>query len=398
MTRIISVKLVDDIAPVAQQKLEAYNNGLRFIVGTDIANPKAVIFRSSVFDADQELTVDLAVRAGAEPKVRGKRLETGGVCVETTPGANSESVVYKIFYAFTGLAARLYEAEFYGRHPTSKNNEKDKGGLVGNEDPSLTLGIIGAGQIGFRVAIEAEKRGIPTIVYESQRLSPLYRALPSRVVKARSIEELLAKADIVTLHVPGHGNKNLINEKRLSQMRKGAGIINCARPDVVDNLALYKAIEAGHIGGAHIDWIDERLPQDHPKLKQLPHVSANTREAQIRSAEQAADQIIEFYRYGNVLGGYNWPENLLDPSGVEPVRIAILHINQEGMLKRFETEIDRVGMSIGPTQNAIGHDRRLGYYIADLQKPADHELVSAIRGAIEAIPGVLDMKVFDLTV
>ncbi len=173
------------------------------------------------------------------------------------------------------------------------------------------LGLIGLGRIGGRVAKIAQGLGMRVLGYDPYISADQARSLG--VIQADSLPELLQTADVVSLHVPlGPDTQHLMNEERLALMKPGAILINAARGGLVDESALLKALEAGHLRGVGLDvFATEPPPADHPLLNRLdviatPHIAAATRAGKDRLWQAAIEQVIQ------VLHGQR-PSHLINP-------------------------------------------------------------------------------------
>jgi D-3-phosphoglycerate dehydrogenase len=189
--------------------------------------------------------------------------------------------------------------------------------FTGVELDGLTLGLVGLGRIGSRVARAARGLGMRVLAYDPYLNLELAREVGAAA--AESLDELLARADVVSLHVPlTPETRHLVNADRLARMKKGAILINTARGGLVDEAALLAALESGHLHGVGVDVFDtEPPPADHPLLARpdviaTPHVAAATTAAKVRLWEGAIRQALE------VLEGQR-PAHLVNPE-VWPVK------------------------------------------------------------------------------
>ena len=189
--------------------------------------------------------------------------------------------------------------------------------FTGVELDGLTLGLVGLGRIGSRVARAARGLGMHVLAYDPYLNCDLAREVGAEA--ATSLDELLMRSDVVSLHVPlTPETRHLVNAERLARMKKGAILINTARGGLVDEAALLAALEAGHLHGAGIDVFDtEPPPADHPLLLRpdviaTPHIAAATTAAKVRLWEGAIRQALE------VLDGQR-PAHLVNPE-VWPVK------------------------------------------------------------------------------
>lgn len=216
-----------------------------------------------------------------------------GVLVVNQSGANAQSVAEATIGLMLDCARRISESDRRLRSVRGFSRED----LMGTEVYEKTLGIIGLGQIGTRVARIAQALGMRVIAHD-----PLLDAgeVQRRGASAVPLMQLLEQSDVVSLHCPrSAATRNLMNAERFAGMRKGAVFINTARGGLHDESALYAALASGHLGGAGLDVWDEEPPAlDHPLLSLanvvgLYHTAGVTLEARWRMGRWAAEQILQ---------------------------------------------------------------------------------------------------------
>jgi len=228
-----------------------------------------------------------------------------GIAVMNAPDGNTLAAAEHAISLLFALARHIPKAD-----AGMKAGQWPKAGLTGFELEGKKLGVIGLGRIGSTVARKAQGIGMDVAAYD-----PFLPAGAGRGnVPMKSLDELLAKADIITLHIPRtKETTNLLNEARLRSMKKGAYLINAARGGLVDEDALLKLLDEGHLAGAALDtFVTEPLPadsklRDNPKLILTPHLGASTSEAQQAVSTILARQIIDFFKTGAVAGCVNLP-------------------------------------------------------------------------------------------
>jgi D-3-phosphoglycerate dehydrogenase / 2-oxoglutarate reductase len=213
-----------------------------------------------------------------------------GIVVQNTPRASSASVAeLTIGYIFM-LARSLYKAT-----ASMKAEKWEKKAFEGDEVAGKTLGIVGLGQIGGETAKRAALLGMNVIAYDSSA-KPLYS------VRLVSLDELLAAADYISLHLPKtKESANMIGAEQFAKMKTGVRIVNCARGGIINEEALYDALTSGKVAGAALDVFAEEPPADWKLLKMdnviaSPHIGASTKEAQARIGAEVADIVIRFAR------------------------------------------------------------------------------------------------------
>ncbi len=194
-------------------------------------------------------------------------------------------------------------------HAKLTKGEWDKKSFVGIELDGKTLGIVGLGKIGKHVAQVLQAAGMNVIAYDPF-LSP--EVAKDLRIESVSVDALLARADIVTLHTPlTEQTRNLINAERLKTMKKTARIINVARGGIVDEAALAAALKAGIIAGAAIDvFAEEPIPAGHPLMGMpnaiiTPHLGASTEEAQVKVSVDIANQFNAYFATGKIINAVN---------------------------------------------------------------------------------------------
>jgi D-3-phosphoglycerate dehydrogenase len=229
-----------------------------------------------------------------------------GIAVMNAPDGNTLAAAEHAISLLFALARHIPKAD-----AGMKAGQWPKSGLTGFELEGKHLGVVGLGRIGGTVARKAQGIGMEVAAYDP--------FLPAAVAARSSIplkplDELLAWADVVTLHMPRTPETtNLLSAARLRSMKKGACLINAARGGLVDESALLELLDEGHLAGAALDtFAVEPLPADsplraHPKLILTPHLGASTGEAQQAVSTILARQIIDFVRTGAVAGCVNLP-------------------------------------------------------------------------------------------
>ncbi len=259
-----------------------------------LADYEALVVRSST-----QVTADL-MKAGRKLKVVGRagigvdNVDVAaatelGILVVNAPTANLMSATEHTFALLLSLARRVPEAD-----ASTKAGGWDRK-LTGVELQGKTLGIIGFGRIGQRVADRARGFEMKIAAYD-----PFLDAAAARKldVELLPLDDLLARADVITFHTPlTKESRNLLNRERIAKMKKGALVVNCGRGGVIDEEALLEALEAGHLGGAALDVFAEEPPKDlrlvrHKRVVATPHLGAQTVEAQERISIETAQMVL----------------------------------------------------------------------------------------------------------
>jgi D-3-phosphoglycerate dehydrogenase len=297
------------------------NEGWSVETGEPIKDPAALAAKLKGFDA---VLVRSATSIGAEAlenasdlKVIGRAgagvdtidvdaATARGIAVMNAPDGNTLAAAEHAISLLFALARHIPRAD-----AGMKAGEWPKAGLTGFELEGKRLGVIGLGRIGSTVARKAVGIGMEVAAYDP--FLPV-AAAARQSLPLKSLDELLEWADIITLHIPRtKETTNLIGEEQMRHMRKGSYLINAARGGLVDEDALLRLLDEGHLAGAALDtFVTEPLQKEsplraNPKLILTPHLGASTGEAQQAVSTILARQIIDFLKTGAVAGCVNLP-------------------------------------------------------------------------------------------
>ena len=228
-----------------------------------------------------------------------------GVVVMDTPFGNSITTAEHAIALMFALARQLPEAD-----ASTQAGKWEKNRFMGVELTSKTLGLIGAGNIGSIVADRALGLKMKVVAYDPF-LTP-ERAIELGIEKV-TLDELLGRADFVTLHTPlTDQTRNIVDAAALAKTKRGVRIINCARGGLIDEAALKAAMDSGQVGGAALDVFVEEPAKASPlfgttNFISTPHLGASTNEAQVNVAIQVAEQMADFLMSGGVTNALNMP-------------------------------------------------------------------------------------------
>ena len=235
-----------------------------------------------------------------------------GVLVVNAPSGNVVSAAEHTIALLLAFLRKIPEAQ-----TSLKAGEWKRTKFVGTELQGKTVGLVGLGQVGARVAARLRPWHVTLLAFDPY-------VTPERTaelgVAPVSLDELLAKSDVVSLHAPGGSEtKHLIGAPQLAAMKKGAILVNCARGPLVDEAALVAALDSGHLAGAALDVFAVEPPKDfslmkHPKVLCTPHLGASTVEAQDRVAVETVEMLVEALKGSPFIAAVNLPF----PSGGDP--------------------------------------------------------------------------------
>ncbi|RAN80027.1 D-3-phosphoglycerate dehydrogenase [Bacillus sp. SRB_336] len=312
-----------------------------------------------------------------------------GVPVFNAPYSNTRSVAELV----------IAEAIMLLRGIPQKNALCHRGGWTKSASGSYetrdkVLGIVGYGHIGTQVGVLAESLGMRVIFHDIETKLSLGNA---RAVS--SLDELLERADVVTLHVPETpATQLMIRREQLARMRAGAMLINASRGSVVDIDALAAALRSGHLAGAAVD-VFPLEPKGNDDVFEsplvgmdnvilTPHIGGSTLEAQDNIGIEVASKLIRYSDNGSTLSAVNFPEVTL-PEHPSSRRLLHIHRNVPGMLSRVN-EVFSAG-DINIDAQFLQTDSEVGYVVIDVS--ADAQQAHALKEQLAAIPGTLRSRV-----
>jgi D-3-phosphoglycerate dehydrogenase len=280
----------------------------RYEVVSGIGDPDAILGRSADMHAMPiPASVRAVARAGAGTNnIPVALLSQRGVPVFTAPGANANAVKELVLAGLFLAARHICEAWDFVRGLQVEGAaldaavEEGKKRFVGHELPGRTLGVVGLGAIGVEVANAAHLLGMRVLGYDPQITVQRAWQLSSGVEQALSLDDLFARSDAITVHVPlTEKTRAMVNSQRLRLMRDGATVLNFARAGIVDENAVVAALESGKLSAYVCDFPTPKI-QRHPGVVALPHLGASTSEAEENCAMMVADTLRDFLEHGNV--------------------------------------------------------------------------------------------------
>jgi D-3-phosphoglycerate dehydrogenase len=364
----------------------------RYEVASEIAHPDAILVRSAkMHDMVIPDTVKAIGRAGAGTNnVPVEAMTARGVAVFNAPGANANAVKELVIAGMLIAARNLGPAWQFARGLSGTDGEIGKAveagkkQFVGFELPGRTLGVIGLGAIGVKVANAARALGMRVIGYDPTITVQRAWQLESDVEAALSIDDLLSRSDFVTFHVPlTDQTRHMINAERMKTLKDGAVMLNFSRDGILDDDAVVTALDQGKLYAYCCDF-PSNLLKDHPRVVTLPHLGASTKEAEDNCAVMVADQVRGYLEDGTVLNSVNFPDIELPRNG--GYRMAIVNSNVPNMVGQISTDLAEAGLNILDMLNRSRGD--VAVTLIDVDQRCPDETVAKIR----AIPGVLSVR------
>jgi D-3-phosphoglycerate dehydrogenase len=300
-----------------------------------------------------------------------------GIPVFNAPFSNTRSVAELVVAETVMLLRRIPE-----KNTLAHAGKWAKGATGSFEARGKTMAIVGYGNIGSQVGVLAESMGMRVVYYDVHAKLSLGSARA-----AGSLEDAVAQADVVTLHVPATARtRNLVDAKLLAAFKPGAILINASRGSVVDIAALAAALREKRLGGAAIDvFPSEPKTNNDPfvsELQQLPnvlltpHVGGSTEEAQENIGTEVAAKLVNFLNTGATIGAVNFPE--VDPGPLyAQARLLNVHSNAPGALAALTTLLAEDGVNI--TGQHLQTQGSTGYVVTDLDREPSERLMEALR-------------------
>jgi D-3-phosphoglycerate dehydrogenase len=361
-------------------------------VASEMPHPDGIMVRSfKMHDMEIVDSVKAVARAGAGVNnIPVDALAARGIPVFNAPGANANAVKELVIAGLLLAARNLCPSWQYVRElegdgaKLNKQVEAGKKQFVGYELPSRTLGVLGLGAIGVQVANTALSLGMRVIGFDPQITVRRAWELSSGVEQARSLDDLVSRCDMLTMHVPlVEGTKNLINAERINLMPNGSVILNFSRGGIVNDEAVLAALADGKLNTYVSDFPSRELI-GHDKVIALPHLGASTNEAESNCAVMVADSLRQYLEHGIIRNSVNFPE--ADIPHTDSYRLTVANENVPNMVGQISTVLGDAGLNIDDLLNKSRGD--LAYTIVDL----DAEVPAATIEKLEGIEGVLCVR------
>lgn len=380
---------LNNISVVGLEKLprESYE------VASEITHPDAILLRSfKMHDMEIPETLKAVGRAGAGVNnIPVEKLSGMGIPVFNAPGANANAVKELVLAGMLLGCRNIAAAWDYTRNlegsdaELNKLVEAGKKQYAGFELPGRTLGVIGLGAIGRSVANMALDLGMNVIGFDPGITIEGAWQLSASVEKAGSVDEVLAKSDFITFHVPLiDATRNLINHERIKSLKKDVVILNFARDGIVDNDAISEGIKSDIIYAYVCDFPNNKLIR-HERVYCLPHLGASTTEAEDNCAVMVANQVRDYLENGNIRNSVNFPDVRMERTDAGQ-RLCIVNSNVPNMLGQISTTLAEANLNIIDMLNKSRAD--VAYTLVDVDQEVSDDTISKIS----AIDGVLAVR------
>ena len=357
----------------------------KFEVSDSLSDPDAIIMRShKLKKEDFGNNLKAIARAGAGVNnIPVEECSELGIPVFNTPGANANAVKEIVLAALLMSSRGLFQGANFVNSIEESNQEElkpliesGKKSFKGRELTGGTLGVVGMGAIGSKVADMGVMLGMNVIGYDPAITVEAAWKLPNKVERKESIEDVFKESDYISLHVPANDKtKGLINSDLLKNAKKGLRLINFARDEIVVSKDVIKSLDKNVLSKYITDFADLDLIS-RAKIANdviiLPHIGASTSQAEENCSVMAAEQLDDFLNNGNIKNSVNFPE-LIEPRPSE-FRITLSNKNHPGMIGKITTVLADNKLNIIDMVNKSRGD--IAYNVIDLEtKPPEKVLV-----------------------
>lgn len=358
-------------------------------VAEEMQNPDGIILRSfKMHDMELPDSLRAVARAGAGVNnIPIDKCTEKGIVVFNTPGANANAVKELVIAALLLSSRKIVQGIEWAKTLVGEGDavaslvEKGKSNFAGPEIQGKTLGVVGLGAIGVRVANAAHHLGMDVVGYDPFLSVDAAWHLTRFAHKANSLDELLSKADYVTIHVPATpSTKGMFNSEAFANMKKGARLLNFSRGELVDENDVQAALENGELASYITDFASEALLKNE-KVICLPHLGASTPESEENCAVMAANELKDFLENGNIKNSVNFPN--CEMGKADGARITVLHKNVPSMIKNITDVFASKGVNIANMLNKSKGDN--AYTMIDVDGKCDTALVDEIEAMNDVI-------------
>ena len=382
MTKVL---LLNKIAKVGTNEF----NPAKYEVGDNIENPELIMVRSAnMLDSTFGPELLAIGRAGAGVNnIPVDACAKQGIVVFNTPGANANGVKELTIAALLLAARDITGGIEWAKTLTedaAKAVEKGKSKFAGIELQGKTLGVIGLGAIGGMVANAADSLGMSVIGYDPFVTVDAAWRLSRSVKRAESYDEVFAKSDFITVHVPAtKDTKGMFNASAFATMKDGVRIINLSRADLVNTADMIEAVKSGKVAKYVTDFPTDEII-GVPGIIAIPHLGASTEESEDNCAVMAAKELIDYAEDGNIKNSVNYPSVSAPRNGLN--RLCIMHANIPAVISSVTTAFSENGINIEHMIN--GSKGENAYTIVDTIP----EIPSSIVDKVKGINGVIRVR------
>jgi len=365
-----SIRTLNNIADVGLAKFNKQKSNQRCVVDNETKDPHGIILRSyNMHDIEPNESLLGISRAGAGTNnIPIERYTQKGIPVFNTPGGNANAVKELVLAGLLLSSRRItagavWTQALVDEADLDKAIEAGKKEFMGPEISGKTLGVIGLGAIGVLVANAALDLGMEVVGFDSYlSLESAWHLSPS-VERAESVEDVVAKSDYISLHIPlTPETKHCYNDELFANTKKGARLLNFARGGLVESQALMTALDNGTIVHYITDFPAKEL-LGHKNIITTPHLGASTPESEENCAIMAAKALREYLYFGNIKNSVNFP-NCIVPYNGKP-RITVCHRNIVNMIGQLGAVFTKYSINIDKLVNNSKGDVAYNIIVCD---------------------------------
>lgn len=389
---VYSVRTFNNINQVGLKEL-----GNQFQIDGDHAhNPDAFIIRSENlhgFDFPENLKAIARAGAGTNNIPIDEATEQG-IVVFNTPGANANAVKEAVIASIL-LSARDYIGATAWTNTLTgddvpKQVEAGKKQFAGTEISGKTLGVIGLGAIGARIANDARRLGMNVLGYDPYVSIETAWSISSHVKRVDDLKDIFKSADYITVHVPlNDKTRDIFSAASFAQMKKGMTIINFARGELIQNQDLFDAIETGVVKQYITDFGTEEL-LNKPNVLVFPHVGGSTEEAELNCAIAAGQTIRRFIETGEITNSVNFPN--MHQSLDAPYRITLINRNVPNIVAAISTAVSDLDINIA---NILNRSKgNYAYTLLDLDE-ADKDKIDSLVELFKGRDSIIRVRLIE---
>lgn len=372
---------VQTLNKIAKVGLNVFDD--KYTYGDEVENPDGIILRSFNMH-DMELPASLAAVARAGAGVNNipiDKCSEKGIVVFNTPGANANAVKELVISALLLSSRKIVQGIEWAKTLIGEGDavpklvEKGKSNFVGPEIQGKTLGIIGLGAIGVRVANAAHALGMNVIGFDPYLSVDAAWHMTRAAQKANDLDTVLAESDYITIHVPAtKDTKGMFNADTFRKVKRGVRLLNFSRGELVDTDAVINAVKDGTVAAYITDFADEKL-LDKENIIVMPHLGASTPESEDNCAVMAASELKNFLENGNVINSVNFPT--CDMGAVYGSRVTMWHKNIPAMLSQISAIFTNNGINIENMTNKSRGD--YAYTMIDTHSAIGGDILSELK-------------------
>ena len=385
------IKMLNKISNIG---IETLDKG-KYTVAEDASNPDAILVRSAdMHDYSFNPELLCIARAGAGTNnIPSDRCREEGIVVFNTPGANAnavkEIVICALFLASRDILGGIeWVKKLESDIDVSQAVEKGKSAYVGPEISGKTLGVVGLGAIGAKIANAVTSLGMKVYGYDPYLSVDAAWNLSSDIIHATDLETIYKNCDYITLHVPYmEATHHLINESALGMMKNGVRIINIARGELVNDDDMIAAINSGKVARYVTDFPNNKIVNVEGIIA-IPHLGASTPESEDNCAVMAAREVIEYIENGNIINSVNMPSASMPRTG-DP-RLCVIHKNVPDMISQITGAVSACGINIENMLHSAEKNMPYSYMMMDV-----HSVADGLTETIKAIEGVVRVRVLN---